>query len=78
VFFITSSEPTDDPAWKNSYRSLMDKATFRYFPNIVAFGILGANASVIGKVGSAGAFIGSNGVTPAVAVSEILNRLIDS
>jgi uncharacterized protein YegL len=78
VFFITGGEPTDDPAWENSYRSLMDKATFRYFPNVIAFGVHRANASVIGKVGSVGAFIGDNGVTPALAVSEILNRLIDS
>ena len=78
VFFITDGEPTDDPAWENSYRSLMDKATFRQYPNIIAFGVHGANASVIGKVGSVGAFIGDNGVTPALAVSEILWSLICS
>ena len=78
VFFITGGEPTDDPAWENSYRSLMDKATFRYFPNVIAFGVHRANASVIGKVGSVGAFIGDNGVTPALAVSEILWSLICS
>ena len=78
VFFITDGEPTDDPAWENSYRSLMDKATFRQYPNIIAFGVHRANASVIGKVGSVGAFIGDNGVTPALAVSEILWSLICS
>ena len=41
VFFITDGEPTDDPAWENSYRSLMDKATFRQYPNIIAFGVHG-------------------------------------
>ena len=78
VFFITDGEPTDDPAWENSYRSLMDKATFRQYPNIIAFGVHGANASVIGKVGSVGAFIGDNGVAPAVALSEIMRSLTDS
>ena len=76
VFFITDGEPTDDPAWENSYRSLMDKATFRQYPNIIAFGVHGANASVIGEVGSVGAFIGDNGVTPVGLVSEILTSLI--
>jgi uncharacterized protein YegL len=76
VFFITGGEPTDDPAWENSYRSLMDKATFRQYPNIIAFGVHGANASVIGEVGSVGAFIGDNGVTPVGLVSEILTSLI--
>jgi uncharacterized protein YegL len=78
VFFITGSEPTDDPAWENSYRSLMDKATFRQYPNIIAFGVHGANASVIREVGSVGAFIGDNGVTPVGLVSEILTSLITS
>jgi hypothetical protein len=54
----------------------MDKATFRQYPNIIAFGVHGANASVIGEVGSVGAFIGDNGVTPVGLVSEILTSLI--
>jgi uncharacterized protein YegL len=78
VFFMTAGEPTDDPAWENSYRSLMDKATFRQYPNIIAFGVHGASASTIGKIGTVGAFIGGNGVAPADSLSEIMCSLTRS
>ena len=72
VFFITAGEPTDDPQWETAYRSLMDKSTFAAYPNIVAFGVHGANAVTIGKIGTVGAFIGDNGVAPADSLSEIM------
>jgi uncharacterized protein YegL len=78
VFFITDGEPTDNPAWENSYRSLMDKSTFRQYPNIIAFGVHGANAVTIGKIGTVGAFIGDHGVEPADSLSEIMRSLTRS
>jgi uncharacterized protein YegL len=57
VFFLTSGVPTDDPEWKDSYRSLMDKANFRQYPNIVAVGFDGADEQVIAEVGSLAAMV---------------------
>lgn len=84
VFFMTAGEPTDDPDWEIAYRSLMDWTNFRNLPNttnypqIIAFGVNEANPSVIGKIGTVGAFIGDNGVTPAAALSNIFNSLTSS
>ena len=78
VFFMTAGEPTDDPDWEDSYRSLMDKATFRQYPNIIAFGVHGANASTIGKIGTIGAFIGDSGVTPADTLAQFTRSIFNS
>ncbi|MSZ18136.1 MAG: hypothetical protein F2612_00555 [Actinobacteria bacterium] len=78
VFFLTAGEPTDDPDWEDSYRSLMDKQAFRKYPNVIAFGVHGASASTIGKIGTVGAFIGGNGVAPADSLSEIMRSLTRS
>jgi uncharacterized protein YegL len=78
VFFITAGNPTDDLSWESDFRSLMDKSTFRYFPNIISFGVSGANAVTIGKIGTVGAFIGDNEITPADSLSEIVRSLIRS
>jgi uncharacterized protein YegL len=78
VFFMTAGEPTDDPEWEDSYRSLMDKATFRQYPNIIAFGVHGASASTIGKIGTIGAFIGDNGVTPSDTLAEFTRSIFNS
>jgi uncharacterized protein YegL len=75
VFFLTAGEPTDGPEWEDPYRSLMDKTTFRQYPNIIAFGVHGASASTIGKIGTIGAFIGDNGVSPADSLSELILSL---
>jgi uncharacterized protein YegL len=57
VLFLTSGDPVDNPMWKDSYRLLMDKATFRQYPNIVAIGFDGADEQVIAEVGSLAAMI---------------------
>ena len=57
IFFITDGEPTDVATWESSYRSLVDKNTNRHAPNIIAFGVDGADASVIGSIGTVGAFV---------------------
>jgi uncharacterized protein YegL len=57
VLFLTSGVPADDPGWRDSYRLLMNKATFRQYPNIVAVGFAGADEQVIAEVGSVAAMI---------------------
>jgi len=78
VFFITDGEPTDDQTWEPTYRSLIDKNSNRRAPNVIAFGVNGANATTIGKIGTVGAFIASNGINPGNALKEILRSLTNS
>jgi len=78
VFFITDGEPTDDQTWEQTYRALIDKTTYRRAPNIIAFGVNGANAATIGKIGTVGAFIASSGINPGNALKEILRSLTSS
>jgi uncharacterized protein YegL len=78
VFFITDGEPTDVATWESSYRSLVDKNTNRHAPNIIAFGVDGADASTIGKVGTLGGFVSTNGVSPADSLREIIGSLTNT
>jgi uncharacterized protein YegL len=57
VLFLTSGDPVDNPEWKDPYRLLMDKWTFRQYPNIIAIGFDGAQEQVIAEVGSLAAMI---------------------
>ena len=52
VLFLTSGVPSDDREWKDSCLLLMDKVTFRQYPNIVAVGFVGADEQVMAEVGS--------------------------
>jgi uncharacterized protein YegL len=76
VFFITDGEPTDDQTWEQTYRSLIDKNTNRRAPNVIAFGVNGANATTIGKIGTVGAFIASSGINPGNALKMTFSQLI--
>jgi uncharacterized protein YegL len=78
VFFMTAGEPTDEQDWEDSFRSLMDKATFRQYPNIIAFGVHEANLATMRKIGTIGAFTGDSGVAPADSLSEIMRSLTSS
>jgi len=78
VFFITDGEPTDDQSWEPTYRSLIDKNSNRRAPNVVAFGVKGANATTIGKIGTAGALIAGRGTEPGNVLKEILRSLTNS
>ena len=78
VFFITDGEPTDEQTWEANYRALVDKATNRQAPNVIAFGVNKANAGTIGKIGTVGAFIANAGINPGNALKEILRSLTHS
>ena len=78
VFFITDGEPTDVATWESSYRSLVDKNTNRHAPNIIAFGVDGADATTIGKVGTLGGFVSTSGVSPADSLREIIGSLTNT
>ena len=76
VFFITDGEPTDD--WEANHRALTDKAMNPQAPHIISFGVAGANAAVIGKIGTKAAFIANHGVDPGNALKEILKSLTNT
>lgn len=76
VFFITDGEPTDD--WEANYRALTDKNGNKQAPNIIAFGVAGANPGVIGKIGTTAAFIANPGTDPGNALKEILKSLTNT
>jgi len=45
---------------------------------VIAFGVNGANATTIGKIGTVGAFIASSGINPGNALKEILRLFTNS
>lgn len=75
VFFLTTGRPFDDPAWESTYQSLVDNATFRDYPRIIAFGVHQADPQIIAKIGTIGAFMGDHRVTPVSAISKLLGSL---
>jgi uncharacterized protein YegL len=77
VFFITDGEPTD-PGWENAHRDLVDKNLNPQAPNVIAFGVMGSDASVIGRVGTVGAFVQEQYGNPATTLKEILRSLTNS
>ena len=72
VLFITDGEPTDNPAWENSYCSLMDKATFRQYPNIVAVGFEGADEMTVSGVGSVAALMFDSSFGHSLGLSQVV------
>jgi uncharacterized protein YegL len=77
VFIMTACEPTDDQEWEDSYRALVNKETFRHYPNIIVFGVHGASASTIDKIGTIGSFIGENSVTPIDALATFTKSILN-
>jgi uncharacterized protein YegL len=57
VIFLIAGEPAENSGWESSYRLLMDKATFRQFPNIIAIGMAGADEDFIAALGTLGSFV---------------------
>ena len=78
VFFITDGMPSDEDDWESKHRALTDKSVNPQAPNVIAFGVAGANPVVIGKIGTKAAFIAKPGVNPGAVLKEILKSLTKS
>ncbi|MER7702774.1 VWA domain-containing protein [Kitasatospora sp. NPDC097605] len=75
VFFLSDGMPTDDD-WEQAYQDLL-AAAFR--PHIIAFGMTGADRSVIARVATFKAFMQDEGTAnPAVALREFAASLTRS
>ncbi len=74
VFFITGGEPRDSD-WRERHSELTDRDSNQHYPIFCAFGVDGADVETIKQLGTYAAFIGEQGVTPAVALREIISRM---
>jgi uncharacterized protein YegL len=76
VFFLSDGQPTDD-LWRPAFHELIDDS-WRYHPNLVAFGFGDAEPAIISEVGTFRAFIASGETTPGAALVEFANTLTKS
>jgi uncharacterized protein YegL len=80
VFFLSDGQPTEkEPHWRGRLAELRDPG-FRERPNVLAFGVGEADASVIADVASsrAHAFMVSEGISTAGAVAEFAASMLNS
>jgi len=76
VLFLTDGQPTSD--WESEYIELTS-STFKYRPNIVAFGIGRADRDVISAIATFRAFIQEDSsMSPAMALQEFATALTKS
>lgn len=77
VFFMSDGEPSD--VWESAYQSLMAN---KYRPHIVAFGVAGADASILAKVATLRCYSGRDrsnaGNALAAVMGSIGNTIISS
>jgi uncharacterized protein YegL len=52
IYLLCASTPADNPTWQAAYQRLTDRKTFRAAPNIVTFGVGGADPGVIKTITS--------------------------
>lgn len=74
VFFLSDGMP-NGPDWHPAYSSLRSQA---WAPNIIAFGFGQADAATIQQVGTVGAFIADQDMSPAQALAEFAKALVRS
>lgn len=77
VFFLSDGVPTDD--WEESLHQLTSES-FKYRPNILAFGIGSANGEIIKQVATSPeyAFIAADGTDTGKAITEFVKALTQS
>lgn len=80
VFFLSDGVPTDEPAWRDVHRRLIDRQETPVAPNIIACGIGQAKAEVITQVASRleFGFIAVPNCDIGAAVSEFFHSLVQS
>lgn len=76
VFFISDGEP-NGPDWIAAYDALVDR-DFGYRPNIIGFGVGGANRDIIARIGTLAAYQATDEVGVASALREFAKSLTSS
>ena len=81
VFFMSDGEP-DPENWRDDLDALVDPS-FKYRPNIISFGVAGAEKAVIADVarwnsggGKKFFFMADDGVSPGPAIKEITHFIV--
>jgi uncharacterized protein YegL len=77
VFFLSDGQPTDPATWPASFAALTDPS-WGARPNVTAFGIGDADPATIDRIGTFQAFLGRDGVRPAVALHGFVRGLVTS
>ncbi|MEV6523116.1 VWA domain-containing protein [Longispora sp. NPDC051575] len=77
VFFLSDGQPTDDTPWEPAYRRLVDQ-TWKFHPNIIAFGIGDADPDTIRRIGTLKSFMSDEGISPGLALHEFARALTKS
>jgi uncharacterized protein YegL len=70
VFFISDGEPTDD--WEPAYKSLQAN---KYRPHVIAFGVFGADPTIIGQVATLKAFVGRDRTSAGRALASVIKSI---
>jgi uncharacterized protein YegL len=70
VFFMSDGEPTDD--WEGPYRTMLSHP-FR--PHILAFGVDGADPTVLGKIATLKAFVGVDRAKAGRALASVMGSI---
>lgn len=70
VYFITDGRPGD--SWKRFRDDWIDKASNSYAPNVIGFGVAGADENTLKRLATQFSFVAREGVTAAVALREIM------
>ena len=86
VFFLSAGVPNAE-VWRRSLRELVDPS-FKWRPNIVSFGVAGANPAVIKEVATpfpvggskkqSFAFLADHGVSPREVMKELMKFQVNS
>ncbi|GIJ45196.1 hypothetical protein Val02_20820 [Virgisporangium aliadipatigenens] len=76
AFFLSDGQPSEHD-WQAAHDRVVD-ASWKYRPNIIAFGLGDADADTISKVATFKAFIADGAVSPAKALTEFASALTKS
>lgn len=77
VFFLSDGQPTDPKSWHPKYDRLTEPG-WPARPDIVAFGIGDADATLISRIATSKAFMSRDGVNPRAALYEFARALTKS
>lgn len=77
VFFITGSHPTDFDRWEPAHRALTDPS-WRFHPNILAFGLGDVSGVLVGRIATFKAFIVTEMASSLAALQEFVASMFQS